>query len=362
MKSLAFILPYLLTLYAISSYGGENHQPSIKGNKEVWMKSIDKSKLKEQLTDLQYKVTQKEGTEPPFENAYWDNKKEGIYVDVVSGEPLFSSKDKFDSGTGWPSFTKPLDDQYVKTKLDFKLIYPRREVRSHLADSHLGHVFKDGPQPTGLRYCINSAALEFIPKEKLKEKGYEKYLALFESSSPQSMDKKIDKQDPPLATQATETAILSGGCFWGVEEIIRKIPGVLKTDVGYTGGNISNATYDIVKLGTSGHAEAVRIEYDPSKTNYKTILDYFFRLHDPTTLNRQGNDVGTQYRSSVFYLNEEQKNIALEKIKEVNASKKWKNPLVTEVVPAGKFYLAEEYHQDYLQKHPNGYTCHYLRD
>ncbi len=155
----------------------------------------------------------------------------------------------------------------------------------------------------------------------------------------------------------TETAILAGGCFWGMEELIRQQPGVLSTVVGYTGGNVPNATYR--NHGT--HAEGIKIEFDPALTSYRKLLEYFFQIHDPTTKNRQGNDRGTSYRSAIFYLNEAQRETAEKVIAEVNASGKWPGEVVTEVAPAGDFWDAEAEHQDYLQKHPNGYTCHYER-
>ncbi|QSV46994.1 peptide-methionine (S)-S-oxide reductase MsrA [Geobacter benzoatilyticus] len=166
--------------------------------------------------------------------------------------------------------------------------------------------------------------------------------------------------EPPLGREAAarQVTTLAGGCFWGMQDLLRKQPGVIATEVGYTGGNVPNATYE----NHAGHAEAVRIEFDPTKTSYEALLRFFFRMHDPTTLNRQGNDIGSSYRSAIFYHDAEQKRIA-EKVKaEVDASGKWKRPVVTEIVPAGPWWRAEEYHQDYLVKNPGGYTCHWVRE
>jgi methionine-S-sulfoxide reductase len=163
-------------------------------------------------------------------------------------------------------------------------------------------------------------------------------------------------------SMSKETATLAGGCFWGMEEIISSIPGVISTQVGYTGGEVDNPTYGIVKLGQSNHAEAVQVIFDPNKLSFKDLLGYFFRMHDPTTPNQQGNDRGSQYRSAVFYHSELQQQMARAVMLEIETAKKWPRPLVTQVEPAGRFYPAEEYHQKYLKKNPNGYTCHWLRN
>ncbi|MBY0518213.1 MAG: peptide-methionine (S)-S-oxide reductase MsrA [Bacteriovoracaceae bacterium] len=160
----------------------------------------------------------------------------------------------------------------------------------------------------------------------------------------------------------TEVATLAGGCFWGMEEIIREIPGVISTQVGYTGGKSKNATYIEVKTGQTGHAESVKIEFDPTKLSYETLLEWFFRMHNPTTKNQQGNDIGSQYRSAIFYNSETQRAVAQKIIERVDKSGVWKKPIVTEVVPATDWWDAEDYHQDYLKKNPGGYTCHFVRD
>jgi peptide methionine sulfoxide reductase msrA/msrB len=310
--------------------------------------------LRKKLTPLQYEVTQHAGTERAYTGEYDKFFNPGIYVDIVNGKALFSSLDKYDSGCGWPAFTKPIDKEEVVEKTDRSHGMTRVEVRSSGADSHLGHVFNDGPREKGgMRYCINSASLRFVPLAEMEKQGYGKYLKRFEEEGlvPASATAKT-------SAKKTESAIIAGGCFWGMEELLRQIDGVISTEVGYCGGQNQNATYE----NHPGHAEAVKVVFDPEKISFKKLLtDWFFRMHDPTTLNRQGNDRGTSYRSTIFYADEEQKKVAQEAIKEAQASGRWKNPIVTTVEPVKNWTLAEDYHQDYLVKHPGGYTCHFLR-
>jgi len=302
------------------------------------MQNKNNHELRDILTAKQYRVTQENGTELPFLNIYWNNKRAGIYVDLITGEALFTSLDKYNSGTGWPSFSKPMNKEALFEVEDTSGNMTRMEVRSQSSDSHLGHVFPDGPKPTGLRYCINSAALRFIPVENLEKEGYGELRSLF--------------------AQETRTASFGAGCFWGVEAAFNKLDGVVNTSVGYMGGSVKNPTYEQVCTNRTGHVEAVQVEYDPKKISYERLLEVFWSIHDPTTPNRQGLDSGSQYRSVIFYHSPAEKLLAEKSKQRLEESGKFRDAIVTEIVQARDFFRAEDYHQGYYEKRRIKPTCH----
>lgn len=304
-----------------------------------------KSEAKKILSAEQYKVSQEDGTERPFHNQYWQTKEDGIYVDVLYGEPLFSSKDKYDSGTGWPSFTQPIRKQAITEKEDRSFFSTRTEVRSAYGDLHLGHVFDDGPKPTGKRYCMNSASMRFVPKSKLKEEGYGEYEALF------ALANSAESNSVPK----TKRLVVAGGCFWCMEGPFDELDGVVATRSGYSGGTKVNPTYEETSSGSTGHLEVVEIEYDPKKVGLEKLIEVFWKNIDPYDAKGQFCDKGEQYTSAFFYSNDEEKKAFTDSRAKLIETKKLKEPIATKLLPAAKFYIAEDYHQDYYKVNPIRY-------
>ncbi len=309
-----------------------NSQGQLVGPVESPRFELSDAQWQERLTPEQYEISRGKGTERPFCGTLLDNKQSGVYSCIGCGLPLFSSQAKFDSGTGWPSFFQAIGPGNVVEQPDPSGGRMRTEILCARCDGHLGHVFADGPPPTQRRFCLNSASLEFTPENETARLA-----------------------DPAAAgprAAAPATAVLAGGCFWCTEAAFEQLAGVLDVESGYAGGSADTADYTSVCGGGTGHAEAIRISYDPARISYERLLDVFFDAHDPTQLNGQGADIGTQYRSAIFFANEAERAAAENKIRELDKSGRFPRPIVTSLEPLGTFYSAEAYHQDYARKHP----------
>lgn len=317
---------------------------------------LDNAEWKKRLTPTQYYILREKGTERAGTGALLKNSKEGVYTCAACKLPLFESKTKFNSGTGWPSYFQPIAKENVLEVSDTSLGMVRTEVMCARCGGHLGHVFDDGPDPTGLRYCMNSESLGFTENTHLAELAEEVKPATKKADTAKESDSMwlpMPTQDVPLAAESGKAkAVFAGGCFWCNEAVFQELDGVITVVSGYAGGDAKQANYKAVCTGTTGHAEAIQITYDPSKITYGALLRVFFTTHDPTTLNRQGPDSGTQYRSAVFYQDEAEKARVESYIAELNASGKFDGPIVTTLEPLTEFFEAEEYHQDYVKHNP----------
>jgi peptide methionine sulfoxide reductase msrA/msrB len=304
----------------------ENPYYSNTDTKKVILSDAEWKKI---LPEDLYQVARHADTERAFTGKMWNSETKGTYYCAACGNKLFKSDQKFSSSCGWPSFFEQENKESVVFKSDNSYGMQRTEALCGRCDSHLGHLFDDGPKPTGKRYCMNAVSLDFVP-------------------------------DTIVASENKgnlETITLGGGCYWCVEAVYENLNGVKSVASGFAGGTVENPSYEEVCSGKTGAAEVVEITYDKTITSLDEIFQVFFTVHDPTTLNRQGADVGTQYRSAIFYKNDEQKKAAQSIINELEASKVFSNKIVTSLEPFKKFYIAEDYHQNYYENNKQQPYC-----
>ena len=275
------------------------------------------------LTPEQFNITRLKGTERAFSSELCSYFEPGRYACICCGTELFDAETKFESGTGWPSFTQPIKENAVAYHKDISFGMQRIEALCNTCDAHLGHVFQDGPKPSGLRYCMNAVSLKKVSVN----------------------EKKID---------------FGGGCFWCTEAIFQRIIGVVKVESGYSGGTVNNPTYREVCSGTTGHAEVVEITYKPDEISFDDLLRIHLSTHNPTTINKQGADRGSQYRSIIFYRTEEEKESAMKIIDEMQKS--YPDMIVTQLEMFEHFYKAEDYHQNYYNSNQEGGYCQAVID
>lgn len=288
-------------------------------------KRVEKSEIewKALLSEEEFYVARQKGTERAHSSEMCSLFEPGKYACACCGTLLFDADEKFESGTGWPSFTQPAKDNAVAYHKDASYGMVRIEALCNTCDAHLGHVFPDGPKPSGLRYCMNAVAL-----------------------------KKVESNE--------QKATFGGGCFWCTEAVFSELKGVQKVESGYSDGQIDNPTYREVCSGLTGHAEVVEVTYNPKEISFDDLLRIHLSTHNPTTLNRQGADVGTQYRSIIFYRNTEEMEIADRILEEMQQA--YDDPIVTELKPLVQFYKAEEYHQDYYKNNSEAGYCQAVID
>ncbi|GEC77354.1 bifunctional methionine sulfoxide reductase B/A protein [Flavobacterium aquatile] len=344
MKKILNLL-VIIPLFVLNACGQSNNKQKNTTTKTIAMENViskpenpyysntDTKKLnvpnaewKKILSPDLYAVAREADTERAFTGTMWKSETKGTYYCATCGNKLFKSDQKFVSSCGWPSFFEQTSKESITFKDDNSYGMRRIEANCGRCDSHLGHLFDDGPEPTGKRYCMNAISLDFVPDGVVSTSG------------------------------DFETVVIGGGCFWCVEAVYQNLDGVKSVYSGYAGGTVENPSYEEVSTGRTGAAEVVEITYDKTKTNLDEIFKVFFTVHDPTTLNRQGADVGTQYRSVIFYKNENEKKVAQDLIKDLN-NEVFSNKIVTTLEPLKKFYKAEEYHQGYYENNKNKPYC-----